>query len=120
VHEPIRITTNYRVIDSEETRNKRLLCALVARAVIDYVGLKEASKKRDRRRSAEALEWMLSDAEVFGDCGVTFVAACDVIGLTPSSVRSHVLKLTKGDLDRFRHVLSQGIGAHTSNDDDDD
>ena len=75
---------------SWETGAKRLVVALLDDAVLCATGRGYAPDPRARRRAqAEALAWILSDAE--GD-GVTFafVAVCRVLGLDPQAVRAAV------------------------------
>ena len=118
-HDPIRITTPRHVADSDEVRNRRLLCAVVTRAVVDYVTLKGSEKPRDKRKSDEALDWVSSDTDCFDECGITFIAACDALGLSVTAVRATLQKLSKKDMERFRHVLSHNMNVPEQVDDDD-
>ncbi len=118
--DPIQLASTGRAVDSDDIRNRRLLCAVVTRAIVDYVSLRDSVKKRDQKRSVEALEWLHSSSDKFDECGVSFVAACDALDLSASAVRVVAMRLRKSDLDRFRHVLSQGVPLARSSDDEGD
>ena len=95
--------------DSEEqlqdpNKLKRLLSAVLVRAISDYV-----NGKRDRDdplfRSAKA--WLMSDTEATSNVlGFTFVQACDVMGLDVGAVRAKIETLHVTELERFRRVMS--------------
>lgn len=87
---------------------KRLLSAVVVRAISDFVGYRGRKlDEKQQRTFDEAETWLMSDREK-PDRGVgfTFVQACYALDLDVGAVRKQLYLLRVEELERFRRVMS--------------
>lgn len=84
---------------------RRLLAAILRRAVLDFVLYADCEKKDELRYElhTEAAAWLFSD-QIDASPGVekyTYLQVCAMLELDPKAIREQALQLTRKDLHRF-------------------
>lgn len=85
---------------------RRLLVAILRRAVLDFVQYRDCEESSEARYllHTEAAGWLFSDA-IEGADGeynkYTFLQICSLLGMNHTEIREQALNLTKEDLHRF-------------------
>ena len=85
---------------------KRLLSAVIIRAISDYVSYKGKQTTKAAKLFDQAREWLFSDAETPSGPGYTFMQACDALSLDVGAVRAKLDTLQEREIERFRRVMS--------------
>lgn len=85
---------------------RRLLAAIVRRAVLDFVLYRDCSPAEDSLRhalAADAAGWLFFDGvEATDELGrYTFLHICMLLGVDAKQIRTQALALTRRDLQRF-------------------
>lgn len=85
---------------------RRLLAAIVRRAVLDFVLYRDADPKKDPLRhelAADAAGWLFFDGtECLDESGrYSFLYLCSLLGVDAKQIRDQALALTRKDLSRF-------------------
>lgn len=85
---------------------RRLLAAIIRRAVLDFVLYRDADPVTEALRyelAADAAGWLFFDGiEAINEQGkYTFLHVCALLGLDANMVREQALALTREDLARF-------------------
>ena len=85
---------------------RRLLAAIVRRAVLDFALYKDCDKEEAPTRYALAVDaagWLWFDGEEpYDDQGrYTYRYICTLLGVNPTAIREAALELTREDLHRF-------------------
>ena len=85
---------------------RRLLTAIIRRAVLDFALYRDAAPEDDPLRAnlaADAAGWLFFDGleSVDEDGRYTFLHICQLLGLDAKQIRDQALALTRDDLQRF-------------------
>lgn len=95
---------------SSVTPEKRLLTAIVRRALWDYVLYAERRDDPELHEiGIDAAAWLFWDGEeeVGEDGTYTFLYVCGVLGLDPRAVRNAAAELTPQDLTRMNNNIKE-------------
>lgn len=85
---------------------KRLLSAVIIRAVADYVSYKHRRSAKAAKLFDAAAAWLMADIPVPRGAGYTFVQACDALNMDVSALRGRLDVLQVREIERFRRVMS--------------
>lgn len=91
-----------------QTPEKRLMVAVVRRAVWDFVLYRDSKNAEHMGIAAEAAGWLFSDEEDAPegeDERYTFVNICSALELDPRYVRECVLRLKRDDIPRLNNNI---------------
>lgn len=85
---------------------RRLLAAIIRRAVLDFVLYRDIPPAKDELRhnlAADAAGWLFFDGiETIDESGrYTFLYLCALLGINANEVREQALQLSRDDLTRF-------------------
>lgn len=99
----------------DPTKLKRLLSAVVVRAISDYVSYRGGRRQKTESLYLSAKAWLMSDVEASDtQVGYTFVQACHVLDLDVGAVRAQLDVLRVQDLERFRRVMAPSRDSQES------
>ena len=93
---------------------KRLMIAVVRRAVWDFVLYRGCDEKRDTDRyglAVDAAGWLFwdgEDSEDGTDSRYTFLNICLCLELDPQRIREGILRLTRSDIQRLNSNIKDG------------
>lgn len=91
--------------------SKRLLVAIVRRAVWDFVLYAESEHDNPDAYAlhVEAAEWLFwnGEEETNGDGRFSFLHICRLLDLEPKEVRAKVVKMTRDDIQRLNNKIKE-------------